>query len=318
MSNSSSQTLFILRHLLKNLWQEYQQRVSYAQVYQQMILEAGGEVANDHIAFRSLRHSIQHSQETIHLGIDYLGKLFEAFGYEVAGELAFSEQQLFARYYQHPEQENFGLPKLFISELVLDNFPENISKEIIKTVEKNLEISLSPLELLQAEINRGIDTETIALTLQKLFTRPWHPPTKSVVESVNQVSQYGAWTLLHGYAVNHFTGYINRHHTSQYPDIETTAEALAKRGVPMKAEIEGSRGSGLRQTSTQAVIEKVPVWDEKNHQIIHIPWTYAYYEIAERNQIEITPGNWVLFAGFLDSQAKNLFKMTQLQSDSTG
>jgi hypothetical protein len=36
-----------------------------------------------------------------------------------------------------------------------------------------------------------------------------------------------------------------------------------------------------------------------------------YYEIAERNFIEISPGKTTLFEGFLNTQAQNLFEMTQ-------
>ena len=49
-----------------------------------------------------------------------------------------------------------------------------------------------------------------AQELQSIFTRPWQPPKHSVVEEVNKVTQYGAWVLVHGYTINHFTGYVNR------------------------------------------------------------------------------------------------------------
>jgi hypothetical protein len=136
-------------------------------------------------------------------------------------------------------------------------------------------------------------------------------PSLSVVEAVNEVSQYGAWVLIHGYGVNHFTGYINRQNAALYPDIESTAIGLAALGVPMKSTIEGSRGSGLRQTATHAVTEMVTVKDDTTGELIQIPWTYAYYEIAERNIIESEGGKKVLFEGFLDAQAKNLFEMTR-------
>jgi hypothetical protein len=148
--------------------------------------------------------------------------------------------------------------------------------------------------------------------LQSVFTRPWQPPKQFVVKTVNNISQYGAWVLLHGYAVNHFTGYINRQNTPLYPDIETTAKALVQRGIPMKAQIEGSRGNGLRQTATQAVTEMVTVQDDTSSELKQIPWTYAYYELAERNQIEVAPGKKELFEGFLSSQAQNLFEMTKI------
>ena len=134
---------------------------------------------------------------------------------------------------------------------------------------------------------------------------------QSAIAAVNEVSQYGAWVLLHGYAPNHFTGYINRQNTPRYPDIESTASALAEKGLPMKAAIEGSRDSGLRQTATVAVTEMVSVRDDTSGKLIQIPWTYAYYEIAERNLVEIVPGKTELFEGFLSSQARNLFEMTR-------
>jgi hypothetical protein len=301
----------IARQLWERLWEDYSRRVEYARVYQTIIEEAGGAIANDHIAFRSLRLTLDRPTGKINLGIPYLANIVEVLGYEVAGEYEFPDQYLYARHYHHPEQDRFDLPKLFISELVLDTLPDPMLRQIEATVSSG---NLFDLESLKPKIEAA-STETeikqIAAVLQTVFIRPWEPPKRSLVEAVNQVSQYGAWVLLHGYAVNHFTGYINRQHTPQYPDIESTARALAERGVPMKAAIEGSRGSGLRQTATQAVTELVNVWDDTKGELSRIPWTYAYYEIAERNFIEISPGKTTLFEGFLNAQAKNLFEMTR-------
>jgi hypothetical protein len=63
-------------------------------------------------------------QGQVNLGIDYLGQLAEALGYEAAGEYSFPESHLYARHYRHPQQEEFDLPKLFISELIVDELPE--------------------------------------------------------------------------------------------------------------------------------------------------------------------------------------------------
>jgi len=289
----------IARQLWERLWEDYRRRVPYARIYQQIIEEAGGAIANDHIAFRSLRLTIDTPKGKVNLGIPYLASLVEALGYEAAGEYEFPKQFLFARHYRHPDQEKYDLPKLFISELMVEALPDSISQQIQASV------SLADFFILPS----FLDDIT---TLQRAFTRPWQPPKKSIVEAVNQVSQYGAWVLLHGYAVNHFTGYINHQNTPQYPDIESTARALAQKGIPMKAAIEGSYGSGLRQTATQAVTEMVSIWDEAKGELVQIPWTYAYYEIAERNEIEIAPGKKVLFEGFLNAQAQNLFEMTKL------
>lgn len=289
----------IILQLWERLWQQYRARVSYAQTYEQMILQAGGTIANDHIAFRSLRLDIDTPQEKQNLGIEYLASVAEALGYQVAAEYVFSTQKLYARHYQHPEQERFELPKLFISELIVDELPEAIASLIYETV------SDAQLLAVKSVDNTDIDR------LENIFTRPWSPPKQSVVEAVNHVTQYGAWVLLHGYAVNHFTGYVNRQHTSQYPDIETTASGLAALGVPMKAQIEGSLEVGLRQTATHAVKEMVTVIDDATGELIQIPWTYAYYEIAERYSVEITPGKPELFDAFLGQNAQHLFEMTR-------
>lgn len=290
-----------IRDVWDVLWQEYSARVSYARTYQQMITAASGNVANDHIAFRSLRLNIDSPQGEINLGIDYLEPVVKFFGYEAAGEYTFPETHLYARHYRHPQQEQFDLPKLFISELIVDELPADIVQLINQTVANANFIRFSPPLF-------KIQTSDI----KKIFIRPWQPPRRSVVEEVNKITQYGAWVLLHGYAVNHFTGYVNRQNTPEYPDIDTTVRGLAKLGVPMKAEIEGDISCGLRQTATQAVTEMVTVLDDSNGKEMQIPWTYAYYEIAQRYMVEIEPGKPQLFDAFLGNNAQQLFEMTRL------
>ncbi|BAZ13474.1 hypothetical protein NIES4071_53130 [Calothrix sp. NIES-4071] len=277
------------------LWRQYLTRVSYARVYQEMITNAQGTVANDHIAFRSLRLNIDTPNGEVNLGIKLFEPLLNILGYSPADEYLFPNH-LYARYYRHPQQEEYDLPKLFISELIVEQLPSDIATLIYDTVEG------ANLEHTNFEADKSINPTQI-------FTRPWQPPLRSVVEKVNSLSQYGAWVLLHGYAVNHFTGYVNRQNTPQYPDIETTARGLVNLGVPMKAEIEGNISVGLRQTATQAVTELVTVRDETNLLTL-IPWTYAYYEIAERYMVE-SVGKQILFDGFLGNNAKQLFEMTK-------
>lgn len=295
-------------HLYSLLWREYSARVSYCRTYQQMITNAGGTVANDHIAFRSLRLLLDSPQGKINLGIDYIAQLAEALGYVLAGEYVFADTHLYARYYRHPQQAELDLPKLFISELIVDELPINIAELIYQTVATVPHELTTPVTLL-TQYSR--DDLNLPVQLQNIFTRPWQPPRRSVVEAVNQVTQYGAWVLLHGYAVNHFTGYVNRQNTPTYPDIDTTASGLANLGVPMKAEIEGNITCGLRQTATQAVTEMVTVLDDSNATEIQIPWTYAYYEIAQRYIIETEPGKQELFDAFLGQNAQQLFEMTR-------
>jgi hypothetical protein len=306
----------IAHQLWDLLWQDYRDRVTYARTYQQMIEEAGGSIANDHIAFRTLRLTIDQNGRSIQLGISYLAKIVEALGYHQAGEYHFPAQFLYARHYVHPEQDNYDLPKLFISELIVDDLPENIAALIKHTVQSGdffLDTDLLSLESIDSQIT-NFDRQAVLTKLVHLFDRPWQPPQQSAVEQVNAVSQYGAWVMIHGYAVNHFTGYVNRQQTAKYQTIDQTIVGLTHLGVPMKSAIEGSIESGLCQTATQAVTEQVWVQDDANSTLIQIPWPYAYYEIAERYQINNSAGDAMLFAGFLSDQAKQLFEMTRRSS----
>lgn len=278
----------LARQLWSELWREYRRRVSYARVYEEMIESAGGTVVNDHIAFRSLKLQVENRD----LGIAYLESIVSSLGYRVGGEYFFPASHLYARHYYHRDD----LPKLFISELLVDEMPEEIREAIEATVRDGD---------FHSQIPESVNDYS------RIFTRPWSIPARSVVEKVNEVSQYGAWVLLHGYSVNHFTGYVNGQNTPVYPDIESTAKGMGDRGVPMKESIEGDRTTGLRQTATRAVTESVTVKDDVTGELIEIPWTYAYYEIAQRNVIRLPDDREGLFQGFLNAQAKNLFEMTR-------
>ena len=122
--------------------------------------------------------------------------------------------------------------------------------------------------------------------------------------ALERESQFGAWVLLHGHAVNHFTAAVHAHGVDSLDDIEKTVAALKTAGVPMKPEIEGAPGSKLRQSSTQAVV--IPVDMRLGARLVRRPWTYAYFELAER---PLRRGR--RYEGFLGGQAANLFEMTR-------
>ncbi len=306
-------TALLAQELWQNLWETYRKRVSFARVYEAMIVAASGTVANDHIAFRSLRTTVNCDEGPINLGIPYLATLVKWLGYEFVEDYHFPDRHLYAHFYRHPQQKEYNLPKLFISELIVEELPDQLVEQIQATVQSGHFCLLSSwqYQLLEQQSIINIDQQSDLIhQLAAVFSRPWAPPKRQVVEAVNAVSQYGAWVLLHGYAVNHFTGYINGQQTELYPDIETTIQELKRQGVPMKATLEGSKETGLQQIATRAVIEPVTVLDDQG-KLDEVPWSYAYYELAERHPIEVAPGKTTLFEGFIGNQAKELFSMTK-------
>lgn len=297
----------ILEQLLDTLWQSYSQRVSYAQTYADLVQSKGGKLMNDHIAFRTF-NTLTGKQPH---GIGGIWHILDAFDYKPAGNYTFTEKKLHAIHFQH-EDERF--PKIFVSQLEVPELPM-WARDLINEAVKDTPYLLSEtnvLELLELNEKKELD-ESVAHNLVKelanYFRRPWAAPQQESVELLNQISQYAAWTLLHGNSVNHFTAYINYQEVPEWPDLKTTCDALAEAGIPMKDSIEGEKGSKLQQSSTKAVNEMVDIV-KPNGALGKIPWTYAYYELAERGYVDEN-GKQVLFSGFLGEQATHLFEMTK-------
>ncbi|GAB4239480.1 MAG: DUF1338 domain-containing protein [Acidobacteriota bacterium] len=290
--------------LLDGLWYRYRDEVEYVQVYEQVVADKGAVFENDHIAFRTLA-----VQEPC-VGRVSLSRLFEALGFRAAGNYYFEDKWLAATHFQHP---NPGFPKLFISELQVWRLPEEVRRRIQRVVAGHrpplpLEL-LARLEVLD-DAGGSAAQEALDILLNFFSSLPWEAPPKEDVLKVNEVSQYGAWVLVHGYKVNHFTASINSHRTPDLDDIDKTVAALRAAGVPMKDEVEGAPGSKLRQTATAAVVKEVTV--REGDRLVTMPWTYAYFELAERGEVaDPETGRRVRFEGFLGPQAAQLFEMTR-------
>ena len=288
------------------LWDGYRSRVSYVRDYEKMVAAAGATFFNDHIAFRTL--AVQQPQA----GIASVSRIFEALGYRAAGSYHFEDKQLSAIHFQHTNPQ---FPKLFVSELKTWELPTNAGRIIEQTLVNHRPAFREEFLATLA----ALDSSPIANTAELLSevvahfqTLPWQPPQKHDVLELNKTSQYGAWTLVHGYNVNHFTSLVNSHGVANLNDLEKTMAALTTAGVPIKPEIEGERGSKLRQSATEAV--KIDVEVRDGEQATTMPWSYAYFELAERNEIiDAATGKRVRFEGFLGPQATNLFEMTKLK-----
>src|SRR6202043_2605322 len=117
----------------------------------------------------------------------------------------FEDKHLSAWHWEHAgEPKN---PKLFISQLEVDRLSPATAAAIKKCVVGAPDI-LSPGDkellalLAQGKTLDPKSAEALAANLARFFARPWNPPLRRMVEDVNKESQYAAWTLLHGNAVN--------------------------------------------------------------------------------------------------------------------
>lgn len=300
----------ITGELINKLWEKFLGRVSYAKTYADLVKKKGGKIVNDHIAFRTFNTHTGEQPE----GIRAIKHIIEALEYKPVEKYIFKKKKLSAVHFEHPDEM---FPKIFVSQLEVEKLPEWAQNTIHQTVKDTpYLLSDEALELLQIlKRDKQLNLEAarfLADDLANYFCRPWNVPYKSDVLKINDVSQYAAWTLLHGNSVNHFTAYINFQKVDEWPDLETTCEGLRNAGVPMKETIEGKKGSKLQQSATQAVKEGVEVRTDEGIEKIY--WTYAYYELAQRDFIE-TNGELKLFSGFLGDQATHLFDLTQTRDN---
>lgn len=300
----------ITGELLTRLWEKYLGRVSYAKTYADLVHQKGGKVVNDHIAFRTFNTHTGEQPE----GIRAIKHIIEALEYKPVEKYIFKKKKLTAIHFEHPDEM---LPKIFVSQLEVEQLPgwaQNVIHQTVKDTPYLLsDEALELLQLLRAEKRLNLEASQFLVDdLANYFRRPWNVPFKDDVLKINDVSQYAAWTLLHGNSVNHFTAFVNFQGVEEWPDLETTCKGLSNAGIPMKETIEGQKGSKLRQSATQAVKEEVEV--KTNEGSDWLNWTYAYYELAERGWVE-TEGNKKLFSGFLGEQATHLFDMTKTREN---
>lgn len=189
-----------------------------------------------------------------------IARVFEDLGWKRAGQYDFPETHLNAIHLSKP-----GEPRIFVSELRVRD--------------------LSPRAqgiLAQLPPDPAYDGSA------DWFRGPGLRPGEEELLELERETQYGAWLLLFGREVNHFTASV--------PDVALWQQKMKDAGIPMKGEIEGEPSAGLRQTATRAAPRKVQLRERARE------WPYAYLEIAERN------GG---FDGFVTAQARQLFDMTK-------
>ena len=293
-----------LARLWDRLWGTYREKVPYVRQYEALMREHGVPFTNDHIAFRTLAH------QNPSTGIHSLARILDAVGYRAAGCYAFEDKHLAAIHFQHP---NPGFPKVFVSQLKTWELPEEAREIVARTVASHRQPLgdnvLAQLHRLNDEDDRTHDRllDDVAAWIEH---RPWDPPRRGDVESIERTSQYAAWVLVHGYNVNHYTALINSQHAEAVDSIDKTVAQLREMGVPMKEQVEGEPGSRLRQSATQAAVIDVEIRD--GDSVTTMPWTYAYLELAERGDgMDPATGSTTRFEGFLGPQATQLFEMTR-------
>ncbi len=238
------------------------------------LLEARGErVINDHVAFRTFNLP----------GITRLelGALFEPWGYRRADEtLEFPEKKLLASYWLPPTPD---LPKVFVSELVLEAVPPALATWIRNLTERACE--------------RG-------LSLESLLTPAWEAPSYEDYARFYSESEYAAWTAAFGLRVNHFTVFVNA--LKSFDSLGALNAFLVAERFTLNSAggvIKGTPAEKLEQSST--VARKIP-WTFRDAKTVEVP--SCYYEFARRHPMK---PSGELFQGFIPKSADKIFESTR-------
>ena len=259
--------------LLAALWADYVASTPQADAIHHLLSERGEIIANDHVALRTYGAPS--------IGIDALARPFEAAGWVCAdARYRFDDKHLVARYWKHPEP---GLPKVFISELVLAELSPGAQRIIAGLVAQ-----------LPAGFGERADLPWAG--------RPWQVAHAQYAELLAE-SEYAAWVAAFGFRVNHFTVDINA--LTTFPDLVTLNAFLVEHGFTLNESggtIKGTRADCLEQSSTRADSIEVDLAGEQ----VRIP--SCYYEFARRYALP----SGELFEGFVPASADKIFESTDV------
>lgn len=259
-----------INQLFDAMWKDYIKLNPQAQKIVDLLKGEGNDVVNDHIALRTFNHP--------KVTIDKIAKPFTDHGYVEKQTYDFEEKKLFAKHFEHADS---NLPKVFISELLLEHFSSGFQR------------------LVESKIDQ-LDEETINKFDFMVEGRPWSITSEEYLK-LQQESDYGAWLSAIGYRPNHFTIFVNA--LESFDSLETLNDFLKKNGFKLNdsgGEIKGSADLFLEQSSTLADAIEIEFTDKK----MTIP--SCYFEFAKRYPLP----DGKLYQGFVAQSADKIFEST--------
>lgn len=261
-----------VQEFFSQLWNDYIQLTpSAAKVHE--VLGKGHAIINDHVAFRTFNLAP--------VRLQHLAAHFEAMGYEAKQDYHFEAKKLVAKHYEHSDPR---LPKIFISELLVEQFSPQLQRMV-----QHLVAQIDPAAVQQAKF---------------LYSGTHWQISSHDYEQLLAESEYAAWVAAFGFRANHFT--VNVNELTDFDSLQQVNETLKQSGFRLNAvggEIKGSAEVFLEQSSTMA--DHMPVRFSDMEKVI----PSCFYEFAKR--YEIAPNQ--LYTGFVAASADKIFESTNVR-----
>ena len=299
MKISSHKQTETRRHFFNILWNSYKSRVPEASLLKQS-LEKNSEVwTEDHVAFRS-------SSLKGFLSLEQFVQVFEKLAYKKEEELYFEEKKLKAVWLSPPKEEEkdlFRSPKVFVSEIEHDKFPQGLSKSL----EGDEDLGPKVDKLLASD-------EKLAENLLELLGSSIRSKVKfSTYKKLRQESEYAAWIYLFGNQVNHFT--LSVHLMKNFDSLKSfyhfaSSELRVEFNQPEGKLIQGSPELLLEQMSTKAALEDYEFSDEGTKKVPYAFIEFIYrYPSSSGDRANL---KWLdYYQGFRVANADKIFESTK-------
>lgn len=257
------------------LWQNYIDITPSAQKIHQLLGNdsINSDIVNDHIALRTFNIEI--------VNLAKLAAHFLALGYEKKGDYNFESKKLSAMHFEHPDPT---VPKVFISELRVEELSDAAQKVIHKMVDQ-----VDPQACLQKDFLYSGTHWDVSIEDYKLL---------------RDESEYAGWMAAWGYRANHFTVSIN--YLKSATQLSSVNTRLLDAGFKMNEAgglIKGGEDVCLAQSSTMAD-EAVARFSDGE---LLIP--SCFYEFAQRYKMN----NGEYYQGFVAASADKIFESTNTQ-----
>jgi len=259
-----------LQSLLAEMWIDYCSLNPSAHQIYKLLSASENKILNDHIALRTFKHP--------RLGIKQMAAVFESLGYTEKKEYFFKEKRLYAKHYEHFDVTQ---PKIFISELLVEEFSGPVQKAIFEIIEQ-------------------IPDSVIQSPKFCYSGRSWNISYQTY-EMLASVSEYASWVSSIGFRPNHFTVFVN--YLESFKNIQQVNEFLEAHGYRLNTsggKIKGTPSELLEQSST--IAELIPV--QFNDGIFNV--SGCFYEFARRYKDE----SGKLYQGFIAASADKIFEST--------
>ncbi|ESQ46647.1 hypothetical protein EUTSA_v10000255mg [Eutrema salsugineum] len=227
-----------LLDVLESILKTYLRKNPMAKTVWELVQSVDNEkISYDHFFFRTFKVD--------GYGIDSLSNFFMDYGYKIGGKLDFPKKKVRVLWLSPPDLHvpgyrhglgNGPLPRLVFAELLVDKLSSE-SQDIIRKY-------LKP---------QGGKQAILSSTLGSLI---WEKPTSTDFNQLAKESEYAAWTLIHGYTMNHLAFAVHRL-KHRFSDIKCVQEYLEEQ------EFELNKDGGVLKVSQDGLLLQVSLMSEK-------------------------------------------------------